>query len=261
LLEALDAGGLAVLDAGDDTSAGLATRTAARVILVGVESEVGEYGSLDVLATDVVLDAELRPAFTLRTAWGTGPVSLEVRGAHHVANASLAAAVALASGVAFDDVAASLASVAPAPGRMAVARARSGALVIDDAYNANPMSTAAALRALAHVAVQGRRVAVLGEMLELGEHGDAEHARIGALAAELGIDALVAVGDGAVTLAAAAHEAAAPVPRVLSVTDAVAALAVARELVGGEDAVLVKGSRRVGLELVAEGLRTGEVAG
>jgi UDP-N-acetylmuramoyl-tripeptide--D-alanyl-D-alanine ligase len=261
LLEALDAGGLAVLDSGEDTTPVLARRTAARVVLVGVESArgTGTPPALDVLATGVTLDAELRPTFVLRTAWGSGPVTLNVRGAHHVHNASLAAAVALASGVAFEDVAAGLTSVAPAPWRMGVARARSGALVIDDAYNANPSSTAAALRALAHVATGGERVAVLGEMLELGDHADAEHARIGALAADLGIDVLVAVGAGTAALATAAREASRPVPRVIEVADAEAALTAARGIVGADDAVLVKGSRRIGLERVAEGLREGEV--
>jgi UDP-N-acetylmuramoyl-tripeptide--D-alanyl-D-alanine ligase len=261
LLEALDAGGLAVLDAGEDTTPALARRTAARVVLVGVEGGGGieSQSALDVFASAITLDADLRPTFVLRTAWGAGSVTLDVRGAHHVNNAALAAAVALASGVAFDDVAAGLASVAPAPWRMAVTRARSGALVIDDAYNANPASTAAALRALAHVATGGKRVAVLGEMLELGDHAGAEHAQIGALAADLGIDVLVAVGAGTAALAAAARETPTPVPRVITVADAETALRATREIVGADDAVLVKGSRRVGLERVAEGLRAGEV--
>ncbi len=121
-------------------------------------------------ATDVVLDADLRPRFTLSSPWGSGAVSLAVRGAHQVVNASLAATVALAHGVPFDDVAAGLAAVLPAPWRMEVARTAEGVVVLDDAYNANPSSMAAALEALARVEVSGRRIAVLGEMRELGEH-------------------------------------------------------------------------------------------
>ena len=106
-------------------------------------------------ATDVVLDADLRPRFRLSSPWGSGEIVLAVRGAHQVVNASLAAAVALAHGVPFDDVAAGLAAVAPAPWRMEVARTADGVVVLDDAYNANPSSMAAALEALARVEVSG----------------------------------------------------------------------------------------------------------
>jgi UDP-N-acetylmuramoyl-tripeptide--D-alanyl-D-alanine ligase len=255
LLEALPSAGLAVLDAGDEYTPALARRTAARVLRVGVEGAVPADADLDVVASGVELDAELRPSFVLRSAWGAGPVSLGVRGAHQVVNATLAAAVALAVGVPFEAVASGLTSVRPARWRMEVGRSADGVLVIDDAYNANPASVAAALEALARVAVAGRRVAVLGEMLELGEHADAEHARVGALAATLGIDALVAVGTGASATAAAAREGAAPVRYVVEVSGPEAALAAVSGIVGPGDAVLVKGSRRVGLEVVAAGLR------
>ncbi len=163
LLDALDAHGLAVLDAGDPATAGLATRSAGRVLLVSAGD-----APADVRAVDVELDAELRPRFRIESPWGGGRVELAVRGRHNVVNATLAAAVALARGVAFDDVATGLSSVQPAAWRMEVARTADGLVVLDDAYNANPSSMAAALEALARIEVSGRRLAVLGEMRELG---------------------------------------------------------------------------------------------
>jgi UDP-N-acetylmuramoyl-tripeptide--D-alanyl-D-alanine ligase len=247
LLEALDASGIAVLDAGDPATPALRARTSATVLLVSSGA-----APADVRATGIELDGELRPRFTLATPWGTGDVVLEVRGAHQVVNASLAATVALAHGVPFDDVAAALATVRPAPWRMEMATTDDGVVVLDDAYNANPSSMAAALDALARVPVEGRRLAVLGEMRELGVLSEPEHAALGDLVGATSIDAVVAVGPETAPLAA--HARAAGVP-VTEVADAAAALDAITGYVHAGDAVLVKGSRAIGLELVATALR------
>lgn len=255
LLEALDDHGLAVLDADDPETPGLVARTAARVLLVGTDP------GAELRATDITLDADLRPTFTLASPWGGGTVALHVRGAHQVVNASLAAAVALARGVAFADVAAALATVQPAPWRMEVVRTSDDVLVLDDAYNANPSSMAAALESLARVDVRGRRLAVLGEMRELGEFSEREHAALGVLVGTTAVDVLVAVGPEAAPLAAAARSVGVSVTEV---SDAAAALDAVSSFVVPGDAVLVKGSRAVGLELVAtalRGTRTQEDAG
>ncbi len=255
LLEALAADGLAVLDAGDLATPALARRTAAPVLMVGVAGQFPADMTPDVVASRVELDTELRPSFVLQSTWGSGTVRLGVRGAHQVVNASLAGAAALARGVPFDDVAAGLAAVGPAPGRMDVQRTPAGALLIDDAYNANPASMAAALRALERVGTAGRTVAVVGDMLELGEATQAEHARVGELAAEVEVDVLIAVGDAMTSAARAARAATTAVPLVLEVPDAASALDAVRSLdVRADDVVLVKGSHAVGLELVVAGL-------
>ena len=243
LLEALDAQGLAVLDADDPFTPGLVARTSARVVTVSANP------GADLRAHAIELDDELRPTFLLETPWGSGSVRLAVRGAHQVTNAALAAAVGLAHGVPFPELAESLATVEPAPWRMEVSRAPSGALVIDDSYNANPSSTAAAVGALAQVNTTGRRIAVLGEMLELGDHSEEEHAALGRLVAERGIDVLVVVGAEAAPAAAAAR--AAGSIEVHEVADAAAAGALVAPMVHDRDVVLVKGSRAVGLEAVA----------
>jgi UDP-N-acetylmuramoyl-tripeptide--D-alanyl-D-alanine ligase len=249
LVEALGPQGLAVLDAGDPETPGLVARTVARVLLVSAGATAP---AADVRALDVTLDAELRPRFRIESHWGSGPVRLAVRGAHNVVNATLAAAVALARGVAFDDVAGGLAIVQPAPWRMEVDRTADGVVVLDDAYNANPSSMAAALEALARVDVPGRRLAVLGEMRELGELSEREHTALGELVGATAVDALIAVGPEAAPLAAAARAAGVAVTEV---PDAAIALDAARGYVAPGDAVLVKGSRAVGLELVATALR------
>ena len=116
---------------------------------------------------------------------------------------------------------------------------------------------AAALEALASVSADGRRVAVLGEMLELGEHSDDEHTTVGRLAAGAGVDLLVVVGSGASPLADAAR--ASGLVDVIEAPDAPGALAALAGRVGAGDAVLVKGSRAVGLDAVVRGLTGAEV--
>jgi UDP-N-acetylmuramoyl-tripeptide--D-alanyl-D-alanine ligase len=255
LLEGLADDGLAVLDAGDPATPGLAGRTAAPVLLVGVAGQFPVDVTPDVVASRIEIDAELRPSFVLQSTWGSGTIRLGVRGAHQVVNASLAAAAALARGVPFDDVAAGLAAVGPAPGRMDVQRTPAGALLIDDAYNANPASMAAALRALERVGAAGRTIAVVGDMLELGDATAGEHALVGELAAEGEVDVLIAVGEAMTVAARAARAATAAVPLVLEVPDAASALDAVRSLdVLADDVVLVKGSHAVGLEVVVAGL-------
>jgi UDP-N-acetylmuramoyl-tripeptide--D-alanyl-D-alanine ligase len=111
----------------------------------------------------------------------------------------------------------------------------------------------AALRALQAVPVPGRRIAVLGEMRELGDHSAAAHARVGCAAADAGVDTLVVVGPEAAPMAETAR--ARGLVDVIEAADAGAALELVRDLAGAADAVLVKGSRAVGLEAVVEGLR------
>ena len=228
LVEALPVSGTAVLNAADERVAAMAGRTSATVITYGVD--VGE-----VRATGLRTDDELRPSFTLETPWGTADVRLEMRGAHQAANAAGAAGAALVLGLGLDRVVTGLAGATTSRWRMEVRRSPTGFVVVNDAYNANPASAEAALRALAALPVGGRRVAVLGPMLELGATSDAEHRRVADLAASLGID-VVAVGTGAYGLT----------PLAPADVDGIV------DDLGGDDAVLFKASRAAGLEQVAQ---------
>jgi UDP-N-acetylmuramoyl-tripeptide--D-alanyl-D-alanine ligase len=179
LVEALPAGGTAVLNAADPRVLAMADRTVADVVTFG------EGG--DVRAESVRLDDDLHPTFQLVSPWGRAEVRLEARGAHMADNAVAAAAAALACDVPLDLLPSALAGAELSPWRMEVVRLASGAVVVNDAYNANPTSMAAALRALAALPAR-RHIAVLGLMAEIGATSDAEHEAIGALARDLGIE-------------------------------------------------------------------------
>ena len=246
LLEALAADGLAVLDAGDPATPGLARRAPAPV---SCSVAVGPRADADVRAVGVALDAELRPRSGSSRRGGAVRVALAVRGAHQVVQRTLAAAVALAHGVPFDDVAAGLATVRAARrAHGAGAHAPTACVVLDDAYNANPASMAAALEALAGVDVAGRRIAVLGEMLELGD-AQRRRARRGRRPRRRRRRSTLLVAVGPRTRHRSPPRARAAGVAVTEVPDAAAALdAAARGCVAAGDAVLVKGSRAVGLE-------------
>ncbi|MFM7224955.1 MAG: UDP-N-acetylmuramoyl-tripeptide--D-alanyl-D-alanine ligase [Actinomycetota bacterium] len=245
LLDALPADGVAVIPADDPWGPVLAQRTAARVVTVG-RSPAADY-RID----EVVLDDRLRPSFTIA---GTR-IAVPLHGGHHAANAAAAAVGAHeALGVPFPVVADALRSTAAARWRMELLETSDGIVVLNDAYNANPTSMAAALDALAALRIDGRRIAVLGDMRELGVHHDDAHREVGERAAAAGIDLVVGVGAGGAAIAAAA---AAAGVAIAVVDDASAAGDLLVDVAVPADAVLCKASRAVGLERVAERLLEG----
>jgi UDP-N-acetylmuramoyl-tripeptide--D-alanyl-D-alanine ligase len=240
LVEALPADGVAVLNADDPLVLAMAGRTAARVVTVGLAE------AADIRAVGVTLDGLGTPSYELVTAAGSVPVTLAVHGAHQVGNSLAAAAVAVELGMPLPEVAAALGRArALSRWRMEVTERADGVLVVNDAYNANPESMAAALRALVTMARGRRSWAVLGEMAELGGSAAEEHRRIGALAAELGVDRIVVVGPAAQPLYDAVRDVS------VHVADADEAIALLRAQLRPEDVVLVKASRAAGLERVA----------
>lgn len=237
LVEAVDASGWAVLNHDDERVRAMASRTSASVATYGLANDAGRP---TITADNITLDDELRPAFTLITPGGHAPVQLAVRGEHNVSNALAAAAVGHIVGLTPAAIAQGLQNAGLSPWRMEVERTATGAVVINDAYNANPLSMAAGLRALTQLDAS-RRFAVLGVMAELGDLHDREHVAVAALAAELGVTAI------------AFQESAYGVTRVDSIEQAVATLGD----LGSTDAVLVKGSRVAGLEKLAAALTDG----
>jgi UDP-N-acetylmuramoyl-tripeptide--D-alanyl-D-alanine ligase len=232
LVEALPASGTAVLNGDDERVAAMAERNAGRTLLYSTARS-----DSDLFAENIRLDNQLRPSFKARTPWGNVFVSLGARGAHQVPNALAALGVAGVCGVDMERAAADLAQAKLSPWRMELTRTRGGAALINDSYNANPASMRAALDALASLPAR-RRVAVLGEMAELGERSDEEHVAIADYADSLGVD-LITVGT-----AAYGRE------PVGGIDDAERLLAD----LSPEDAVLVKASRVAGLERLAERL-------
>ncbi|MFD7631086.1 UDP-N-acetylmuramoyl-tripeptide--D-alanyl-D-alanine ligase [Streptomyces sp. NPDC059851] len=268
LVEALPAaadGGVAVLNADDPLVRAMSARTRARTLLFG------EAEDADVRASEVRMTPAGQPSFTLHTPTGCGEVTLRLYGEHHVSNALAAAAVAHVLGMSVDEIATALSGAGTlSRWRMEVTERADGVTVVNDAYNANPESMRAALRALAAMggaarANGGRTWAVLGPMAELGDSALAEHDAVGRLAVRLNVSKLVAVGGREASwLQLGAYNEGSWGEESVLVSDAQAAIDLLRSELRPGDVVLVKASRSIGLERVAQALldgAEGEVAG
>jgi UDP-N-acetylmuramoyl-tripeptide--D-alanyl-D-alanine ligase len=243
LVEALPADGTAILNADDARAAGMRARTAARTITYGFAPEA------DVRAQDVASAGLDGMRFTLIAPAGTVRVSTPALGRHGVHNGLAAAAVGVAAGLDLDRIASGLRHGWRAEHRDQIVLIP-GLTVLDDTYNASPASMLAALELLS--TLPGRHVAVLGEMLELGEGHERGHRDVGAAAAQV-VDQLVVVGDGAAGIAAGAARLG---EGVVLVPDREAAMAVLRYRLRPGDTVLVKASRGAALEWVVDSLET-----
>ena len=265
LVEAVPAGGWAVLNADDPLVAAMAARTRARIArfsLTGDPAATDPAAELRVWAEDLAADDLQRHSFTLRAAGEVDarlPVTLRGAGRHQVANALAAAAAALVLDVPPATVAEALGgAVARSQWRMQLIRRPDGGLLVNDSYNANPDSMRAALTTVAGMRRPGGRlVAVLGDMLELGDSAEPAHEELGTLAAGLGFE-VVAVGAWADAIARGVGRAAGTVTRVVDREEAVAVTA--RDL-EPSDVVVVKASRGLALDRVADALAAGAAEG
>lgn len=250
IVAALDGSGTAVLNADDPLVAAMAERTTARVLTYGMSA------GADLRISDLTLDELARPAFALSYGGSTQRVTLPVSGEHNAWNAAAAALAGCAAGLSLAEVADALQSATVSRWRMEVTTTDAGVIIVNDAYNANPDSMAAALKSLAEMGRRsgGRTFAVLGEMKELGDESTTAHDEIGRLAVRLNISQLICVGDGARPIhLGAAHEGSWNGESV-AVPDPAAAVAFLQDEVTAGDIVLVKASRSVGLEQVATDL-------
>ena len=277
LYDALPAGGIAFVNADDDYAAFLLNelqlddRGVRTVFFDGTgefrhANELGIWANADpfVWASDITFDAMGRPAFTMHARhfaeMGLSeldcdePCELQLVGAHNVMNACAAASVGLALGMSLAQCCAALAKAQPEQHRNEVVQAPNGVTVVDDSYNANPDSTCASLSTFKRMQIAGKRIAVLGDMLELGDYSDEGHARVGAAAAESNLDFLVCVGKLARGIASAAREAGFPPENVVEVDTAHDAVPVVCEMAHEGDAVLAKASHSMKLNRVVEGL-------
>ncbi|MEU3501046.1 UDP-N-acetylmuramoyl-tripeptide--D-alanyl-D-alanine ligase [Streptomyces hundungensis] len=260
LVESLPEDGCAVLNADDPLVRAMASRTKARVLLFG------EAEDADVRAENVRLTAAGQPSFSLHTPSGCGDVTLRLYGEHHVSNALAAAAVAHELGMSADEIARALSEAGTlSRWRMEVTERPDGVTVVNDAYNANPESMRAALRALVAMGKGRRTWAVLGPMAELGDESLTEHDAVGRLAVRLNVSKLVAVGGREASwLQLGAYNEGSWGEESVHVSDAQAAVDLLRSELRPGDVVLVKASRSIGLERVAfallDGAAEGEVA-
>ena len=241
ILTGLAAGGTAVINA-DSQFASLWRR------MVEVENiiEFGLSGNAAVSARDIVDRGIFGVGFRLLTAQGEQAVELSLPGQHNLMNALAASATALAVGAGLQEIAAGLAAVEAEPGRMQLTTAPNGMVLVDDSYNANPGSVAAAIDLLA--ACDGRRILVLGAMGELGSSSDQLHEQVGDYARQSGIDELWL--SGAETRATARGYG--PGARHCRDLGELAERMSGR--FAGGDVVLVKGSRSAGMEAIVTAL-------
>ncbi|HEV2693786.1 MAG TPA: UDP-N-acetylmuramoyl-tripeptide--D-alanyl-D-alanine ligase [Verrucomicrobiae bacterium] len=248
LAELLPADGILFLNGDSEWADEIAARAKARVVRVGTGDKS------DWRAKKIRLDKS-GVTFQVECAKEnfSGECRVNLLGKHQVTNALLAAAVGAELGLSRAEVLAGLAECQPQKMRMQYWEAN-GVRVLDDAYNANADSMRAALETLCGLPLQGRRVAVLGDMAELGAHGEAAHEEIGRLAAELKIGQLFTVGKNSVATAKAAR--AAGLTRVIEFVDVEAAVKAVKNFLKPGDVVLLKASRSSRLERIAETLKT-----
>jgi UDP-N-acetylmuramoyl-tripeptide--D-alanyl-D-alanine ligase len=245
LVEALPADGRAILNADDPRVLRLAARTAAPALTYGFSTDA------DVRANDVASRGAAGMRFALRVPAGGVEVEIPTLGRLAVHNALAAAAVGVVAGLSLVETAGALSRGWTAPHRGELHRA-GGVTIVDDSYNASPASVRAALELLG--GLPGRRVAVLGTMLELGDGHEAGHEDVGRAAGGIA-ELLVVVGDDAGGIASGAREAGLPAERILRVRDRESALDALRSRLREGDVVLVKASRGIALDRLVDGLR------
>lgn len=260
VLEALQPGGIAVLNAADSYCekvrewTELDQRGIETLLFDGSGNAQPGACGLTAYATDITLDSEGKPSFTLHLPDGECSCTMALRGAHNVNNACAAAALAWRLGVTPEHIAAGLAGSVAEPGRQEVVVSEAGITVINDAYNANPDSMCASLALLQSMQVSGKRFAVLGDMGELGRFTEEGHRKAGAFATQADVDVLVCVGQLSRSIAAAAREAGMPQSNILETSSRDEALAFLKQQAASGDAVLVKASHSMELDRVAKGL-------
>lgn len=246
LFESLHPQATAVINADDSRVLPLPVANGVHRLLFGYNPQA------DVRAEAVVTRGD-KVVFELVLPSGRWPVTLSVPGRHNVANALAAAAAAVAMKVDGDTIAKGLSLFKTIRGRMELFRLANGASLIEDSYNANPASMRAALAALNDLEGKGRRIAVLGDMLELGEETEALHKELGLEAAGQ-VDVLLLLGEMAAKVAAGAREGGLDESRLHMVENAEAACRWLRSGLQPEDRILIKGSRGMRMEKISAAL-------
>jgi UDP-N-acetylmuramoyl-tripeptide--D-alanyl-D-alanine ligase len=243
----LPAGGTAVVNADDPQICQLPLANGVRRLLFGYATEA-QIRASQVRAADGMV------TFTLHVPETETPVCLPLPGRHNVQNALAAAAAAWMLGVAATDIAAGLAEFKPCPGRMELMELPGDLVLLEDSYNANPLSMRAALDALYDLGRPGRRIAVLGDMLELGQAARDLHHEVGALVASRA-DWLFTLGDLAGEIAAGAVAHGLPAERIVAASSVDELLDRLQPLLQSGDRLLIKGSRGMRMERVSARLR------
>lgn len=243
-------GGTAIVNLDDERVACLPIANGVRRVTYGLSKDA------DIRAEDLK-NGRSNLSFKLILADGTHLVKLQIPGRHNVHNALAAAAAAWVLGIDGDEISRGLADFVPIPGRMNIFPLPCGGELLDDSYNANPLSVAAALQTLEAKGGKGRRVAVLGDMLELGEEETRFHYEIGRKVAS-SADLLVTVGQLSRHIALGALDSGMTEDAIIELADCDAAIGAVAGLQRPGDRILVKGSRGMRLDRLASALRRAE---
>jgi len=211
----------------------------------------------EVMAKEIRLRGEEGTSFTLILEGEVMEIHLRLLGRHFVPNALSAMAVACLFGVEVKQAKEALENFPPFPLRMEVVPLKGGETLINDAYNANPYSMELALETLVEAKGRGRAIAVLGDMLELGNFTKEAHQRIGQKVSELSIDFLLALGEEAPIVVESAIRHGFPMGKARIVESHSEAISLLKQMIQNGDWILVKGSRRMAMEKIVEGLTEG----
>ncbi len=250
LYRGLPPDGIVVANLDDPRMLAKARKSGRRVVTFAV----GRDRKADVAVLEIVARGALGQSLLVGIGTKELAVELALVGAHNAANAAAAVAAAVALGASDREVVRGLAAVRPVGRRLRLERLPGGALLVDDCYNANPASMAAALSTLADLSRGGRALAALGDMLELGEAEAEAHRELGRLAASSGLAALATFGPRSRLSHEAALAAGLDPARAFHTEDVDELAAFLRERLGPGDALLVKGSRGMRLERLVEAL-------
>jgi UDP-N-acetylmuramoyl-tripeptide--D-alanyl-D-alanine ligase len=242
-------GGVAVVNLDDVHVSAMSTGTARRLTFSTRSS-----ADVQLLCRRPVENGQI---LTIALPDGSIELLCPLPGEHNAVDATAAAAVAVAMGETGADIAAGLSTVRPVNGRLNVLSCR-GMTIIDDTYNANPSSMAAAFDVLKEMAAPGHAVAAIGDMLELGEESAAAHRYIGTLAARAGVRAVVVKGNWKDHTLAGALEAGLPPSNGFAAVDSDEMVKILTEISKTGDALLIKGSRGMRMEEVVAGIREGK---
>jgi len=248
ILEEMAEDGWAVLNRDDPRVYAMRGRVRGKVMTFGLEK------GADVTAKEIHT-GEDGTRFRLKHGGEESEVRLNIPGLHQVSNAMAAAAAAVVLGRPLSIIARGLSSYRPLAQRWETFRLLNGAVVINDAYNANPESMKAAIRTLKGLGPHRRNIAVLGDMLELGGYSEEAHRSIGRLVAESSLDILVTVGEHSAWIAEEAEDHGMNPKGIIRCASREDAALKLGKILKGNDRILLKASRKMGLERIAEELK------
>ena len=221
----------------------------------GQKITVGVDRKADVMARTILLNGKAGTSFTLILEGEETKVCLPLLGKHFVSNALFAIATASLFGVGLEKAKEALEGFRPYPMRMEIISLEGGKTLINDAYNANPISMKLALETLAESKGNGRAIAVLGDMLELGGFAEEAHRELGRKISELSIELLLAMGEEAPVLVESAVRYGFDPKRAILAESHSEAVSILKETIQEGDWILVKGSRGMAMEKIVQGLR------